>query len=368
MKDLAIYVHIPFCKQKCYYCDFCSFCSGEKTQETYFKLLEKEILLKAKSFEGREILSIYFGGGTPSFVDAKYIVKTLELIRECFKIKDDAEITIECNPCSTTLEKLQIYSEAGFNRISFGVQSLKEKTLKALGRLHTSKQAKEALKNAKKSGFQNISCDLMIGVPFQSEKDLINDVKTLEKLGVNHISSYMLQLEKGTILEKKVLSGEVKIATEEQTAHLYEKFVELLNKKDFSQYEVSNFAKNKTYSKHNLNYWRRGEYLGFGLAASSFVGETRFSNPTSMTKYKNKEIENFEKLSKKEIVEEIIMLGLRYFEGVNLNELRKIDNNVVKKISSSDYIKGGVLIEEEGFVKLNPKYYVVNNEIIVNLL
>ena len=368
MKDLAIYVHIPFCKQKCHYCDFCSFSCSENIQKQYFKLLEKEILLKSKSFQDREILSVYFGGGTPSFVEVKYIVSILELIKSEFKIKKDAEITIECNPCSTTLEKLQIYRKAGFNRISFGVQSFSDKTLKALGRLHTSKQARNVVKQAQKTGFDNISCDLMIGVPFQTEKSLIKDAKTLVKLGINHISSYMLQVEEGTPLEKMISTGDMQVADEEVSANMYQKLISFLDKNGFYQYEVSNFAKNKTFSQHNLNYWKRGEYLGLGLSASSFIGQTRFSNSTIMAKYRNQEIENYEKLSREEILEEVIMLGLRCFEGFSISEVKNYGFDVLNNLAVKELVKKGILKINGDKITCNPKFYSVNNEIISNII
>ncbi len=367
MKKLGIYVHIPFCKQKCFYCDFCSFCAENNLIKRYFDLLQKEII-KRKADANREITSIYFGGGTPSSVDENFILRTLEIIKKEYVVCEDAEITIECNPCTVSLDKLKVYKDVGFNRISFGVQSFDDRVLKAIGRLHNSSQAEEAVNLAKKVGFDNISCDLIIGLPFQTEKKILSDIEKLGKLGVNHISSYMLQLEEGTILYNKVKSGEIVVADEDEQARLYDKAVEKMVELGFEQYEVSNFAKDKTYSKHNLNYWQRGEYLGFGLSAHSFLNEVRFANPSDMKQYEKGIIAQREELSKEEIATEMIMLGLRYFEGIDLEKLRQIDETKAKKIQESDFVNKGILIIDNGRVKLAPKYYAINNEIMLEFI
>ena len=200
MKELSIYVHIPFCKQKCKYCDFCSFCASTKEQKEYFLRLEKEIIEKAKKFKFYRVKSIYFGGGTPSSVEEKYVIKILKVIYNNYNIEKDAENTIECNPCSVSEGKLLSYKKAGFNRVSFGVQSFNDKVLFSSGRLHDRKTAEDAILLAKKVGFQKISADLIIGLPFQTKNQVLRDIKKLDRLGLKHISLYMLQLEKGTML------------------------------------------------------------------------------------------------------------------------------------------------------------------------
>ncbi len=365
MREIGIYVHIPFCKQKCLYCDFCSFCAGKQMQEEYFQLLEKEIEKKSGDFH---VKSIYFGGGTPSSVDERHIVSVLNKIKSKFKIIEDAEITIECNPCSVDLKKLEAYKRAGFNRISFGVQSFDDKVLKSVGRLHTAEQADEAVKLAQKVGFENISCDLMIGLPYQTKDMLLSDVNKLEELGVDHISSYMLQLEEGTPICDLVANGNLKVASEEEQVDLYEKVVKRLKLLGYEQYEVSNFAKNGKYSKHNLNYWQRGEYLGFGLSAHSFLNEKRFANPTTFDEYENDEIAMIESLSKEDIVTELIMLGLRYFDGIDLEKLSVIDSEKVEEIKQSDLVKKGIIKIENERAILDPKFYAVNNEIMLEFI
>ena len=366
MKNIGIYVHIPFCKQKCAYCDFCSFCANDKIVERYFNFLNSEI--KRRALADAKVQSIYFGGGTPSSIDERYIVSILDTIKDSFYVDANAEITIECNPCSTSENKLVAYRNAGFNRVSFGVQSFNDEILKMIGRLHNSREAEKAINCAKIVGFRNISCDLMIGLPKQTKEDLIFAIDKLNDLGVKHISSYMLQLEEGTILYDKVQKGELKVLNEDEQVELYESVIDQLNKLGFKQYEVSNFAKESLYSRHNINYWRRGEYLGFGLSAHSFIDETRFANSNNMKEYENGKFALIESLSKEEIAEEIVMLGLRYFEGVDLEALRKINGKIATKIKESDYVNAGIIKIKKGKAILDPKYYEINNEIIVNLI
>ena len=367
MREIAIYVHIPFCKQKCAYCDFCSFCANEKKIEEYFAILKNEIK-KCKLKKDILVSSIYFGGGTPTSVDEKFINETIKTIKSEFAVQQNAEITIECNPCSTTKDKLKAYLNEGFNRISFGVQTLNDEVLKTIGRLHNSTEAINAIKLAKEVGFENVSCDLMIGLPNQREEDLVYAINKFNELDVNHISSYMLQLEEGTPLYNKVKKGEVKIPSEEEQVSMYELAVSYLKELGYEQYEVSNFAKNKTYSKHNLNYWRREEYLGFGLSAHSFINETRYANSNKIEEYKLGKIALKETLTKKEIAEELIMLGLRYFEGIDLSKLSQIDKKLTAKIKQSRYVKEGIINLKNEKAILEPRYYSINNEIIVNLI
>ncbi len=366
MRKLGIYVHIPFCKQKCAYCDFCSFCADNQMVEQYFSSLRKEIEKKAnKDFL---ISTIYFGGGTPSFVDEKHIVRTIETIKNNFSVCEDAEITIECNPCSVTKEKLVAYKNAGANRISFGVQSFDDEVLSIIGRLHKSSQAEDAILLAKEIGYENISADLMIGLPKQTRQMMEKDICKLVGLGVNHISTYMLMLEEETPLFERIEKREIEVPSEDEQVEFYDFVVEQLSSYGFEQYEVSNFAKGKTYSKHNMNYWRRGEYLGFGLSAHSFLSEVRFANSNTFEGYENGEIPFVEKLSKEEIFEEFVMLGLRYFEGVDIKKLQEIDKRKTDKILDCDYFEKGILSIINGKIVLNAKFYAINNEIIANLI
>ena len=364
-KNFGIYVHFPFCEQKCLYCDFASFVCDHKIKEQYLKSLKEEIL----NFKSdREVSSIYFGGGTPSSISFSYIEEILEIIREKFILKKNVEITIECNPNSTDREKLRRYKEIGINRLSIGVQSFDDKILKEMGRLHNSSQAIEVIKLAKKIGFKNISVDLMVGFKGQTERALLQDISTLSDLKIPHVSIYMLQIEEGASLYKRIREGKTSVLNDDECERIFEKGVEFLKSKGYQRYEISNFAKKGRESKHNRNYWLNGEYIGFGLGAHSFIGGKRIANPVTFEKYFNKEAPLIEELTNKEQIEEIIMLGLRCKYGFKINDLKKMGYNLEKNKEYFSYINKKILRKERGRIFLNPEYYDVSNTIICNLL
>lgn len=357
---IGIYVHIPFCESKCIYCAFASFVRDENFQDRYFEFLNKEI--KNCNFPDREVASIYFGGGTPSCVSEKQIVKTLQTIKSAFHVLPDAEITIECNPCSASLEKLKAYHSAGFNRVSFGVQSLNDKMLKFLGRRHTKAQALAAIENAKRAGFDNISADLLLGLP---KDDVQNDAKILLRSGVKHISAYMLQIEDGTPLKNMVESGKVKLPDDDVVVKKYQKLADFLQKNGFLQYEISNFALKGFKSKHNYAYWTGQAYLGFGLGAHSFDGGfVRWANADNFEDYflgkQNREV-----LSSSQRDEEVIMLGLRCDAGFRLDALNA---SISEKPIFKKYVQDNILKVQDGIIRLNSKYYNVSNSIILHLI
>ncbi len=375
--EQMIYVHIPFCDRKCYYCNFVSFVFDKAMQEKYFENLYDEIKGRKNSLE---VTSIYFGGGTPSCVMQKYIIQTINLIKNNYHIAKDCEITIECNPQNVNEEKLRDYFEHGFNRISFGVQSLNEKKLKKIGRFQTKKQTFQAIKNAKKVGFKNISVDFLIGLENQTFFELKKHVKKLIKLGVKHISAYMLILEPETKLSKMLTNKEIKLISDEKAVEIYNKLYYFLKRKNFDRYEVSNFALKGFECKHNLGYWKLKNYLGFGLAAHSlenrknylknvqetnlisFINEKkRSSNSTLMEEYLKGQGRLEEKLTKKEIREEKIMLGLRTHEGVKKEIIG--ENPEIEKLKKSGFIE-----EVNGFIKVCEKQYGVLNQIILKLI
>lgn len=357
---MSIYVHIPFCESKCIYCAFASFVRDENFQARYFEFLNKEI--KSCNFPDRQCCSIYFGGGTPSCVKPEKIAMILKTIKSNFNVLENAEITIECNPCSVSTQKLSSYFDAGFNRISFGVQSLDESMLKFLGRRHTKAQALDAIGYAKNAGFENISADLLLGLP---AGDVISDAQELIAAGVKHISAYMLQVEDGTPLKNMVESGKVKLPSDDQTVDNYQKLADFLQKNRFLQYEISNFALKGFKSKHNYAYWMGQAYLGFGLGAHSFDGAfVRRANADNFEDYflgkQNKEV-----LSPSQRDEEMIMLGLRCDAGFRLDALNA---SVSEKPIFKKYVQDGILEMSDGVIRLNSKYYNVSNSIILHLI
>ena len=326
VKKLGIYIHIPFCKQKCYYCDFISFANKENIQEKYFEALIKEIEYFLKTNSITKIPTIYIGGGTPSFVDSKYIKKIMSL----FNKENLSEATIEVNPGTATKEKLEDYKEAGINRISIGLQSTQNNLLKQIGRIHNYEQFLNTYKLAKEAGFENINVDLMIGLPNQSILDIKKSLEEVINLTPNHISVYSLIVEEETKIAKMLENGEIKLPNEDVERQMYWYVKNYLELHGYNHYEISNFAKKGYESKHNLDCWEQKEYIGFGLASHSYINKTRFSNTDNLDLYikncmennfnKNKIIQ--EKQNDFSVMQEYMLLGLRKIEGVSIQSFK----------------------------------------------
>lgn len=355
---MGVYVHIPFCDSKCAYCAFASFVAKENTKEKYFDHICSEI----GTYPQREkVGSIYFGGGTPSSVHPELISRVLATIRAKFDVSDDAEITIECNPCSVSEQKLATYKNAGFNRISFGVQSLNDEMLSLIGRRHNCKQALNAIALAKKVGFKNVSADLLLSLP---KGDIISDAQKLIESGVKHISAYMLQIEDGTPLKSMISCGKFTPKNEDETVDDYQKLAEFLQKNGLKRYEISNFAQIGFDSRHNSLYWTGEKYIGFGLGAHSFDGEKlRTANASNFADYFDGK-KSVEKLTQAERDEEIIMLGLRCQYGF---DLKKLSFDLTKDSEFLNLINRQILVKNGDVVTLNPEYYPVSNSVIIKL-
>ena len=379
MKTLALYFHIPFCNgKKCDYCNFVSYVDKDAQMEKYVDSLIKEIKLRGEK-EGKEykISSVYFGGGTPSVLKPGMITNIMIAIKQNFKLLQNVEITIECNPETATEDKLREYLIAGINRISFGVQTLNDKILNLIGRRHNSKQAKEAIMLAKKVGFKNISVDVMLGLPKQTLGDVKKMTRFLIKSGVNHVSAYSLILEKGTVLYDKVKVGALSVPSEDDTVEMYNLVYDLLSKAGLKRYEVSNFAMLDYESKHNQNYWKLGEYLAFGIGGHSYMNDTRFANTDDFDKYIKSIEENtfpivmVEKLSLTMRREEAIMLELRTREGLNIEEFDdKFGGHILRdKKKEIEFLSSkGFISLRNGYIKVSENAYYVLNSIIMKLI
>ena len=333
MESLGIYVHIPFCKRKCKYCDFKSFACEENVYERYINALKSEIKIASKSIMPtiHEVDTIYIGGGTPSLIDAKYIEEIIETIYQNIKVAGNAEVTIEVNPGTVNKEKLETYKKLGINRLSIGLQSADNELLNLIGRVHTYEEFLDVYNMAREVGFNNINVDLMLALPTQTESVLVDSLLKVINLKPNHISLYSLILEEGTALEKEIEEGKYTLIDEEIERMMYHKTKNILEKNGYNHYEISNFAKKGFESKHNLNCWDQKEYLGFGLAAHSYYRNKRFSNIQDLDEY----IENIEKfiISKNVEVHEIqdreskakefMLLGLRKIDGVSISEFER---------------------------------------------
>lgn len=326
MKELGIYVHIPFCKQKCSYCDFISYCDKNDLIEKYIKALKQEI--KNSSVNEYEISTIYIGGGTPSYIESKYISEILKTIKQKYNISRNVEITIEVNPGTATKEKLRDYVEAGINRISIGLQSCNNNLLKMIGRIHTYEEFLSTYKLAREVGFKNINVDLMIGLPNQTLDDVKKSLEEISKLNPEHISVYSLIVEEGTPIEKKIANGQLKLPNEELEREEYWEVKKFLESLGYKHYEISNFAKTGYESKHNLNCWEQKEYLGFGAAAHSYMKKTRYSNTENIEKYINQEMQSkqlhivHEVQKEEEQKKEYMLLGLRKIDGVQISSFK----------------------------------------------
>ena len=328
MQDFGIYVHIPFCKKKCKYCDFISFECVEEYEERYINALINEI---EDCKLNKRVSTIYFGGGTPSIISEKNIEKVLKILYEKFEIDKDAEITLEVNPGTVNMKKLQKYKEIGINRLSIGLQSTDDSSLKMLGRIHTYSEFLETFENAKTVGFDNINVDLILGIPNQTIDKLNVDLQNIVKLNPKHISVYSLILEDGTELEKEIANNKLEMISDLLERQMYWKTKKYLKKNGYEQYEISNFAQKGYESRHNMSCWNQDEYIGFGLASHSYIDKTRYSNITNLEEYiKNVEEKNFNKnviIEEKQNVEiqakEYMMLNLRKIEGVSISKFEQ---------------------------------------------
>lgn len=332
MKELGIYVHIPFCKQKCYYCDFISYANKEEKTKEYVKCIQKEIEIESKKYskDEYEITTIYLGGGTPSYISALYIENIINVIKLNYNVKDNAEITIEINPGTVNEEKILIYEKIGINRVSIGLQTTNDKLLKQIGRIHTYEEFLNCYKLVSKSKIDNINVDLMLALPNQTIEDLEESLQKVIKLKPNHISLYSLILEEGTKLEKMVSENIVKLPEEDMEREMYWKTKRILEKNGYNHYEISNFAKEGYKSKHNMNCWSQKEYLGFGVAAHSYVNRKRYCNINNIEEYvsniKKGKIENNRTVCEIQNTideqKEFMMLGLRKIDGIDIQEFK----------------------------------------------
>ncbi len=375
-----IYVHIPFCVRKCAYCDFLSFPGSKEMHRAYLKALKEEI--KAVSEEGAFTLrSVFFGGGTPSLMPADELSALLQLIRSSFVLLPDAEITLETNPGTFDAEKARIWREAGFNRVSLGIQSFDNALLKRLGRIHSSEEAIAQFHLLRECGFENINIDLMMGLPDQSLRQWRETLNTALSLQPEHLSCYSLIVEPGTPFFEENRNGLLDLPSEECEREMYRLTRELLGEAGFHQYEISNFAREGYESLHNLGYWERVPYFGFGLGASSFVRrenqEFRYRNTDSFTEYLNScnnpalfRVDQ-EILSRKEAMEEFMFLGLRKTKGISENSFEQAFGQNIDEVFGpviASLKQQELLTEEGGYLFLSERGTDLGNRVFASFL
>lgn len=373
MSCSGLYIHIPFCKSKCLYCDFNSYAGKEDYIAPYFYALKKEAKAWSKELSDRIFDSIYFGGGTPSYVGAELLCDALATIRSRFCIADDCEITVECNPGTIGIDGFKAFRNAGVNRLSIGVQSTDNCKLKALGRIHTVEDFEACLSAARKAGFENISIDLMYGLP---EMDMTEWTRTLERaigFKAEHISAYALKIEEGTPFSKM----ELVLPNEDLCADMYERAVEKLREAGYNRYEISNFARKGRESRHNQKYWELADFLGLGAGAYSCIDKVRFSNACDIGKYidmvekSGMAVEDRTKISLDEQMSEFVFLGLRCERGISFLEFEKrfgkrlmdVFGEPIKK-----YNEWGFLVIENGWLRFSDKGFFVSNTILADFV
>ena len=369
---LELYIHIPFCVQKCQYCDFLSGPSDQETRDRYIKALRAEIQA-VQGVEAYEIVSVFIGGGTPSVLKAEAIASIMRTLQEQFFFCEDAEVTIEANPGTVDLEKLTIYRNVGINRLSLGLPSTDAEELKLLGRIHSYEEFLKSYEWAREAGFSNINIDLMFAIPGQTGEAWRQHLYQVAELNPEHISAYSLIIEEGTPFAEQNLD----LPDEDTEYQMYEDTAEILERYGYRQYEISNYAKQGYMCRHNAGYWQRREYLGFGLGASSLYRGMRFSNTRRMQEYL-KESRNPDQirkdvtvLSRNERIEEFMFLGFRMTEGISE---KKFEENFDVRLMD---VYGDILqkYEETGFVehietkwRLTRKGIHVSNHILADFL
>lgn len=366
-KVLSIYIHIPFCVQKCAYCDFLSAPATGKVQEQYLHRLMQEINQKSMQYAKDYVVeTIFIGGGTPTCVDTELLCRVLSEVKEHFCVKENAEISMECNPGTADKQALERYYEAGVNRLSIGLQSTENRLLKKLGRIHTYEQFLQTYQAAREAGFTNINIDLMSALPGQTLQDYAKTLDEVLALEPEHISVYSLIVEEGTPFYEM----ELDVPDEDAEREMYELTRQKFFKKGYARYEISNYAKAGYACKHNQVYWQRGEYLGLGLGAASLMKsgkeEWRFKNNSALETYLQGDFsyEEAQKLTRREAMEEFFFLGLRLMQGVSLFtfvEEYGEDTIAVFEEAIAQNIADGLLEQEGEWLRLTPKGIDVSN-------
>ena len=365
MKDFGIYIHIPFCRQKCFYCDFPSFAGKERMIGPYLEALEQEMgQVRQRLWDRGEAVfgsdgklapgTIYIGGGTPTVLETVALPDVFYLLQKHIDVEHAGEITIEANPGTVDGEKRRLRHGVGSNRLSRGGQSFDDGCLKAIGRIHSGQEAAEAVAEAQDAGFANISVDLMYGLPGQDMNMLRESVETALSLGVQHISIYGLQLEEGTVFDKLHQQGKLVLPSDELTEEMYDYITAFLPERGYYRYEISNFALPGYESRHNLSYWQDVPYLGFGSGAHSYWGECRYQNSARIEVYMEEVFQGRamchveEKVTEKAHIEEFCFLALRTAAGISVRRFAAVFGRDVHELYGEQIrrlVEKGLLLE-----------------------
>ncbi len=380
VRELELYIHIPFCVQKCKYCDFLSAPATTQVQNAYMEALLTEIreadVPGDRDVKEDTIVSVFIGGGTPSAVEPEWITKVLNAVGERFVLGENAEITMEMNPGTVTEERLWAYRKAGINRLSIGCQSTRDEELRRIGRIHDYKQFLDTYKAVRQAGFENVNVDLMSALPNQSIKDWEENLRTLLSLQPQpeHISAYSLIVEEGTPFYTMYEKGELSLPDEDEEREMYWLADRLLREAGYVHYEISNYAKEGYACRHNCGYWTRRNYLGFGIGAASLYDNVRFRNGDCLQDYLSAPMgcrEDLQKLSRREQMDETMFLGLRMLEGVDAEAFyqmygMKIEEIYGEQITKS--IEAGLLERKDNRIFLTERGLDLSNYVMAKFL
>ena len=371
----GIYIHVPFCSSRCIYCDFYSTTHGVEMRAAYVDALCREMAARKHELNGQEISTIYFGGGTPSLLSLRLLGEIVTKLHQNFSISPEAEITLESNPDDVTQELAEGWLSLGFNRVSLGLQTFDDNILHLLRRRHTSETAKEAVKTLRDAGFQNLTLDLIYGLPHQTFEIWQHDVQQLLSLSVNHLSAYALSYEDGTVITRMRDKGEIAEADEEMIRKMYLYLIEATSAAGYEHYEISNFALPGNYSRHNSSYWNGDPYLGLGPGAHSYDGKSiRRANNPDLKEYIAASVDfpcTFEHLDKVQLFEEYLLTGLRTAKGISL---AYVEQNFGKKIYNKmlhlaiPYLEKKELREYDGKYILTLEGILISDYIISDLM
>lgn len=376
-KDLGLYLHIPFCVRKCAYCDFLSWRGTEEEQQRYVEGLLKEIESYRSFAQGYRVSTVFLGGGTPSVLSGEQMARILETLQNVFAIEKKPEITLEMNPGTADRDKLKVYRKMGVNRLSIGLQSVKNENLKLLGRIHRYEDFLETWKMAREEGFENISADMISSIPGQNLEQWKEELEILVQTPLEHISVYQLILEEGTAFYDRYGDHEELLPDEDTSREIYLWTGKFLEDQGYRQYEISNYAKPGRESRHNLKYWERGDYLGLGLGAASMVRNIRMSNTRDMEEYlgcchnpktMRKDVEFLEEPRQ---MEEFMFLGLRKTRGVSRKEFRRIfgrELDMVYEKALDKCLRNGMLKEHRDRIYLSQEGILLSNQVLSEFL
>lgn len=377
VKEIGLYVHIPFCIKKCKYCDFISYRQNNSMIDSYVTALTKELSMHKNTLRDYKIKTVFIGGGTPSILDINKLDIIINQIHKNFDINSRAEVTIECNPGTLTKEKLKFYKNIGINRLSIGLQSFNNEILKFIGRIHSKEDFIDNYNKARNAGFENINIDLIYGLPNQDMKDWEGTLKEVIKLKPEHVSAYSLKIEEGTVLYRLLDEKKLNLPSDEEDRDMYHFAIDLLNENRIRQYEISNFSKNGYECMHNLIYWNNEEYLGVGVSAHSYLNQKRFSNTNDINEYINfinrgeLPIQMEEYKNKEDEITETIFLTLRLNKGLDLMKFHDrfqvsildIYGDKIRKL-----IDLGLLTIKGNHIRLTSYGMDVSNQVFVEFL